>query len=119
MFCVKKIFTFDAAHNLVKYKGKCEKLHGHTYKLEVKVCGDLDDEQMVMDFSELTHIVKEEVLNHLDHAYINDIIQQPTAEMIAKWIWDRLFDKLNTERFKLTEIIVWETPTSCAMYSEK
>jgi len=119
MFCVKKIFTFDAAHNLVKYKGKCEKLHGHTYKLEVKVCGKLDDEQMLIDFSDLSRMVKEEVLVHLDHAYINDIIPQPTVEMIAKWIWDRLSEKLNNERFKLKEVVVWETPTNCAIYSER
>jgi len=119
MFCVKKIFTFDAAHNLVKYKGKCEKLHGHTYKLEIKICGELDDEEMVLDFSELSSIVKEEILARLDHSYINNIIHQPTAEMIAKWIWDRLVNKLDSKRFKLEEVVVWETPTSCAIYFEK
>ncbi|MDI3473023.1 MAG: 6-pyruvoyltetrahydropterin/6-carboxytetrahydropterin synthase [Thermotogaceae bacterium] len=118
MFCVKKVFTFDAAHNLTKYKGKCEKLHGHTYKLEIKVCGDLNDEEMVLDFSDLSTIVEEEIISKLDHSYINDIIPQPTAEMIAKWIWDKLSNRFRTERYKLQEVTVWETPTSCAIYFE-
>ncbi|MCX7654335.1 MAG: 6-carboxytetrahydropterin synthase QueD [Fervidobacterium sp.] len=118
MLCVVKEFTFDAAHNLVEYHGKCEKLHGHTYKLQVVVCGERDKEGMVIDFLELKQIVQNEVLNVLDHSYINDIIPQPSAENIAEWIWNRLKDRLHTERYKLTEIRLWETPTSFVVYNE-
>lgn len=52
MILVKK-FSFEAAHNLTKYHGKCEKLHGHTYRLVVKIEGPLNEEEMVMDFAEL------------------------------------------------------------------
>ncbi|APT74198.1 6-pyruvoyl tetrahydropterin synthase [Thermosipho melanesiensis] len=109
---VTKEFTFDAAHNLIKYHGKCEKLHGHTYKLLVTVAGKKDEEGMVIDFLELKKIVKENVLNILDHSYINEIIEQPSAENIAEWIWERLKEKLNTERYFLYEIKLYETPTS-------
>jgi len=116
MLCVVKEFTFDAAHNLVQYHGKCEKLHGHTYKLQIVVCGEKDEEGMVIDFVELKEIVKREVLSYLDHAYINEIIPQPSAENIAEWIWERLEKYLTTKRYKLTEVRLWETPTSWVIY---
>ncbi|ONN26853.1 6-pyruvoyl tetrahydropterin synthase [Thermosipho affectus] len=112
MLLVTKEFTFDAAHNLVKYHGKCERLHGHTYKLIVTVAGEKDEEGMVIDFIELKNIVKENVLNILDHSYINDIIEQPSAENIAEWIWERLTEKLKTDRYFLYEVKLYETPTS-------
>ncbi|AKI98016.1 6-carboxytetrahydropterin synthase QueD [Kosmotoga pacifica] len=119
MFYITKEFTFDAAHNLVKYHGKCEKLHGHTYRLRVTVVGEPNDEGMVIDFLELKEVVKENVLKHLDHAYINEIIEQPTAEYIAKWIYDRLKKLINNERRKLHEVVLWETPTSFVRYLEE
>jgi 6-pyruvoyltetrahydropterin/6-carboxytetrahydropterin synthase len=67
MFVLKE-FEFDAAHYLPEYNGKCERLHGHTYKLVVKVEGTPDKEGMVIDFIRLKNIVKEEVLSKLDHA---------------------------------------------------
>jgi len=118
MLCVVKEFTFDAAHNLVSYHGKCEKLHGHTYKLQIVVCGEKDEEGMVIDFTQLKELVNEYVLKYLDHAYINDIIQQPSAENIAQWIWDRIEVPLSSERYSLKEVRLWETPTSHVIYSK-
>ena len=74
MFVLKE-FEFDAAHYLPEYNGKCERLHGHTYKLVVKVEGTPDKEGMVIDFIRLKNIVKEEVLSKLDHACLNDILK--------------------------------------------
>ncbi|MFN3699482.1 MAG: 6-carboxytetrahydropterin synthase QueD, partial [Dictyoglomus sp.] len=108
MLIVKK-FKFDAAHNLIFYKGKCEKLHGHTYEVVVVVKGIPNEEGMVIDFVELKEIVKEEVINILDHSYINDIIPQPTAENIAVWIWNKLESKLRRNNCHLYEVQVWET----------
>mgnify|MGYP000579870817 CR=1 FL=1 len=71
-----KEFDFDAAHYLPAYNGKCEHLHGHTYKLVVKVEGTPDHEGMVIDFIKLKNLVKEEVLAHLDHACLNDILHK-------------------------------------------
>lgn len=118
MLCVVKEFTFDAAHNLVKYHGKCEKLHGHTYKLQIVVCGERDEEGMVIDFVLLKDIVKKEVLDILDHSYINEIIEQPSAENIAEWIYNRLEKVLSTERYHLKEVRLWETPTSFVIFNK-
>ncbi|MBQ4402705.1 MAG: 6-carboxytetrahydropterin synthase QueD [Synergistaceae bacterium] len=107
-----KDFTFDAAHNLVDYHGKCERLHGHTYRLRVVLEGEPDAEGMIMDFLELKAIVKERVLSQLDHSYINDIIQQPSAENIALWIWGELKERLRRRNCELYEVHVWETADS-------
>jgi len=112
---LSKEFTFDAAHNLVNYHGKCEKLHGHTYKLKVVLEGTPDNEGMIMDFCELSSIVKENILSRLDHSYINDLIAQPSAEYIALWIWKEIEEKVRRENCSLYEIHVWETATSCVI----
>lgn len=112
---LRKEFIFDAAHNLVRYHGKCEALHGHTYRLAVVLEGTPDDEGMILDFCELSSIVKERVVSQLDHAYINDIVPQPTAENIAHWIWDRIESPLTRPNCRLHEIWVWETATSCVV----
>ena len=109
---LSKDFVFDAAHNLINYHGKCEKLHGHTYRLRVVLEGRPDSEGMIMDFCEVSQIVKERVISRLDHAYINEIIAQPSAENIALWIWGELDGLLARENCCLSEIHVWETATS-------
>ena len=106
---LSKEFTFDAAHNLVNYHGKCEKLHGHTYRLRVILEGQPDSEGMILDFCELSAIVKEHVISRLDHAYINDLIAQPSAENIAIWIWHELEEKVKRDNCNLYEVHVWET----------
>lgn len=111
-----KEFEFDAAHNLIHYHGKCERLHGHTYKLVVKLEGEPDKEGMIYDFIDLKKIVKERVVDKFDHAYINDIISQPTAENIAIYVWNELKDVLARENSKLYEVEVWETKTSGIVY---
>jgi len=111
---LRKEFTFDAAHNLVRYHGKCETLHGHTYKIAVVLEGVPDEEGMIMDFTELSNIVKERAVSRLDHSYINDIIEQPTAENIAHWIWDRIAKDVRRPNCALSCVEVWETAASCA-----
>jgi len=87
-----KIFTFEAAHKLTKYHGKCERMHGHSYKLEVTIEGESQENGMILDFGVLKKIVKEQVLNKLDHYTLNDIIENPTCENMAQWIWTQLED---------------------------
>ncbi|MDD4836304.1 MAG: 6-carboxytetrahydropterin synthase QueD [Synergistales bacterium] len=109
---LKKEFTFDAAHRLERYRGKCEALHGHTYRLAVTLKGHRDDDDMVFDFTELKKVVTAKVLDRLDHAYLNDVMDQPTAENIALWIWDELDDEVNRPNCNLHTVQVWETATS-------
>lgn len=110
---VVKEFTFDAAHFLTNYKGKCERLHGHTYKLQVMVKGPVQENGMLMDFIELKKIVNKKVIDRLDHSNLNDTIEQSSAENISIWIWNELKDDLP----HLHEIRVWETPTSFVIYN--
>jgi 6-pyruvoyltetrahydropterin/6-carboxytetrahydropterin synthase len=113
---LRREFKFDAAHNLVNYHGKCENLHGHTYRLAVVLKGEPDHEGMIFDFVELKKVVSELVLSKLDHAYINDILPQPTAEYIARWIFEALDGPLNRENCELYEICVWETESSSVIF---
>ena len=118
IFLVTKEFTFDAAHRLESYHGKCEELHGHTYRLSISVIGELDNEGMVIDFLELKALVKEYVLSRLDHKYLNEVIGQPTAENIARWVFDTVKPLIDSDKRKLHEVKVWETATSSATYRE-
>ena len=115
---LRKEFTFDAAHNLVHYHGKCEKLHGHTYRVAVALDGVPDGEGMILDFCDLSSIVRERAVSKLDHSYLNELIPQPTAENIALWIWERIEEPLRRPNCHLSEVWVWETAESCAVLTE-
>lgn len=104
---ITKIFNFDSAHRLDWDDGKCKQLHGHTYKLFVTIEGKLNENGIVINFHELKRIVTLNIIDVLDHQYLNDIIDNPTAENLVVWIWDKLITKIN-----LHEIVLYETPTS-------
>ena len=114
---LKTEYTFDAAHNLVAYHGKCERLHGHTYRMAVTLQGEPGPEGMIMDFLEVKKTVRERVLDLLDHSYLNDVIPQPTAENICLWVWERLAEDFpgGENRVSLFEVQVWETASSSAI----
>ncbi|HPD97269.1 MAG TPA: 6-carboxytetrahydropterin synthase QueD [Synergistales bacterium] len=116
---LKKDFSFDAAHKLEKYHGKCEALHGHTYRFQVTLEGRPDSEGMIMDFIELKKIVGDRVLSRLDHSYLNEIIPQPTAENIGLWIWSELESEILRENCCLWSVQVWETPSSSIVIERK
>lgn len=112
---LKKSFTFDAAHRLERYHGKCEALHGHTYKLQVTLEGNPDSEDMIMDFTQLKDLIKERVISRLDHAFLNEIISQPTAENIAIWIWRQIDGEIQRDNCSLFSVEVWETANSSVL----
>lgn len=103
MMRICREFYFDAAHFLPRYKGRCERLHGHTYKLEVIVEGEVGEGGMVMDFNHLKEVVKDSIIRKLDHENLNEIFDNPTAENIAKWIIDELKNKIPVYSVKLWE----------------
>lgn len=110
---ITKEFTFESAHYLNEYEGECANLHGHTYKLLVTVKGTVNEIGMVMDFKELKEIVKNEVINRLDHKCLNHVVPfNPTAENLAMWIYDILSERINCDRYYVKKVELYETPTS-------
>lgn len=107
---VTKTFAFEAAHRLLDYQGKCERLHGHSYKLAVTVDAPVRPDGIAFDFVDLKRIVKTRVVDVLDHRYLNDYVPKSTAENMAAWIWNRLAE------LPLAEITLWETDSSSVTY---
>ncbi|MEV4364401.1 6-carboxytetrahydropterin synthase QueD [Nonomuraea sp. NPDC049625] len=108
-------FTFEAAHRLpnVPEGHKCARLHGHSYRVQVHIRGEVDPTAgWLMDFGDIKKAFKP-LLDRLDHYYLNEIegLENPTSEVLAKWIWDRLVDSL-----PLLAIHVYETCTSGCVY---
>jgi 6-pyruvoyltetrahydropterin/6-carboxytetrahydropterin synthase len=95
---IRKHFRFEAAHVLPHHPGKCSRVHGHSYRLEVAVRGTLQTSGpargMVVDFDEISSVVCPLVIDRLDHSSLNDLMDNPTAEHIALWIWDPLASEL-------------------------
>jgi 6-pyruvoyltetrahydropterin/6-carboxytetrahydropterin synthase len=117
---LSKTFTFDAAHYLPNHRGKCARPHGHTYTLEVTLRGPIQnapgasDDGMVMDFGDLSSLVKEVIIARLDHYDLNEVTAiRTTAENLVHWIWDALVAAGLPDTL-LYRIRLWETPTSCA-----
>lgn len=110
---VRRRFGFEAAHLLPLHPGKCRGLHGHAYGLDVTVELPVDPKTgLAIDFSDLKRIVLREAVDPLDHSYVNDVIDNPTAERIAVWIWDRL----RTALPGLVEIELHETDNCSVIY---
>jgi 6-pyruvoyltetrahydropterin/6-carboxytetrahydropterin synthase len=111
-----KEFTFEAAHRLpnVPPDHKCARLHGHSFRVAVHVSGGLDPERgWVRDFADLG-AAWAPLHSALDHRYLNDVpgLENPTSEILAKWIWDRLAPALPG----LSRIVVQETCTTGCIY---
>ena len=106
-------FRFAAAHRLPRYDGPCFRMHGHNYRLVVAVEGRVDPATgMVADFGRVQAIVQEHVLARADHRTLNDVLENPTAENIARWIWESLEGLLPG----LAEVRLYEIPDSCVTY---
>ena len=111
---------FDAAHYLKSYQGKCAKLHGHTWQVEVRVRGNnLDDKGILIDFSLLKKYLKA-VTEQLDHKLINEVEPfneiNPTAENISRYIYDQCQSQLNAHQINVYSVTVWESPRAAATY---
>ena len=123
---ISKELTFDSAHNLVKYQGKCGNLHGHTYRLVICISGYMDEHGFVMDFNELEAICQKVILSKVDHQYLNDLFpdMNTTAENLVGWIWEQLSKAISNEEWKARKIQIesiklYETPNNYAMLKKE
>ena len=113
--------NFSSAHQLRGYKGKCENLHGHNYKIEIYARGrELDNIGLLVDFGELKQAA-DEVVQYLDHRNINelppfDVELNPSAENLARYILERVAARVGDERVRIYKVRCYETPTSVATY---
>lgn len=122
MFELKILSHFAAAHQLREFEGKCENLHGHNWKVEVYVTGSkLEENGLLMDFG-LIKKAAQEVLDGLDHQFLNDLEAfntiNPSSENIARYIFQSLALKLDSEQVRVSKVTAWESDTACASYME-
>lgn len=116
---VTKIFTFDSAHRLDDYIGKCANLHGHTYKLEVTIKGRTDHRGIVVDFGDIKSIVNEKIIGPYDHRFLNDLLPfNTTAENMVVHFFELVDNHLKEiedgNEAVLMRMRLWETPTAYA-----
>ncbi len=109
-------FTFEAAHQLpyAPEQSKCRRLHGHSWKVEVHVSGPVDAETgWVIDYDDIQEACRP-AYEALDHRHLNEVegLENPTSEVIAMWIWDRLVDHIPG----LSAIVLHETCTARCVY---
>ncbi|MDD2600244.1 MAG: 6-carboxytetrahydropterin synthase QueD [Kiritimatiellae bacterium] len=135
MLTVSKECVFDAAHVLTNHIGQCKNLHGHTYRLIVEVAKSSESTDMVIDFTDLKRVMQGVILDRFDHAFIYDersaseseiaavitkhnmksvgLPFRSTAENLARYFYQQLAAHVNVRSIKL-----YETPASCATYSQ-
>lgn len=114
--------SFSAAHSLRDYDGPCSNVHGHNWVVEVVVSGsELLPNGMLVDFGDIKKATSE-VLSLLDHANVNEVApfdeMNPTSENLARWIYEQVGARVNTDSLKVTRVNVREAETSCASYFE-
>jgi 6-pyruvoyltetrahydropterin/6-carboxytetrahydropterin synthase len=125
MFEVTVEDSFAAGHYLRNYKGKCEKPHGHNYKIRVTLAGQqLDKAGLLLDFKDLREVMRH-VIDRLDHQMINELAPfielNPSAENLAKYFYDETngrLSKVTNGRVRVKDVTVFETDSTTAKYSE-
>jgi 6-pyruvoyltetrahydropterin/6-carboxytetrahydropterin synthase len=120
MFEISAEYTFAAGHALRGYKGKCENVHGHNYKIQVTVAGEkLNSIGLLMDFVDLRAAIKS-LVDRLDHRFLNDLPPfdqlNPSAENLAKYFYDGLEPQVREQGNRVSAVKVWETDTTSATF---
>jgi 6-pyruvoyltetrahydropterin/6-carboxytetrahydropterin synthase len=120
MFEVSVEQTFAAGHALRDYRGKCENVHGHNYRVLVTIQGpELDSIGLLVDFVELKKLMNT-VIDRLDHQFINDLAPfdaiNPSAENMAKYFYEEIAAGLGVSPVRVSEVKLWETDTASATY---
>ena len=109
MMILGKKFFFESAHSLPFHKGKCRKLHGHSYELEVEVIGPINEEGFVMDFADFKKLVMDNIVDQLDHFHLNERWENPTAEVMVGDIVTILKKVFIPHPVEVHQVVLWET----------
>ncbi|HUS04988.1 MAG TPA: 6-carboxytetrahydropterin synthase QueD [Bryobacteraceae bacterium] len=124
MFEVSVEQTFAAGHALRNYKGKCENVHGHNYKVQITIAGErLNSIGLLVDFLEVKRLMKG-VVDYLDHQFINDLrpfdTLNPSAENMAKYFYDEVSRGIEASEpevpVRIAQVKIWETDVTNAVY---
>lgn len=109
---IKLIRSFSAAHRLPKYNGPCHDLHGHTWKTVFIIEGPVREDGMVCDFKVIKKLLDD---NLPDHQFLNDFVENPTAENLAQYLFDKISSALAEKNLTLISIEVWESENAAAI----
>jgi 6-pyruvoyltetrahydropterin/6-carboxytetrahydropterin synthase len=122
MFEISVEQTFAAGHALRNYKGRCENVHGHNFRVQVKIQGErLDQTGLLVDFIDVKAVMGS-VIERLDHQFLNEIspfdIKNPSAENIAEYFYQEISRNLpeTADLLEIREVTVWETDVQSATY---
>ncbi|HEY4978915.1 MAG TPA: 6-carboxytetrahydropterin synthase QueD [Candidatus Acidoferrum sp.] len=122
MFQVSVEESFSAGHALRGYKGKCENVHGHNYRVQITLEGpELDHIGLLVDFTHVKQVMRE-LIKRLDHQFINDLVPfttvNPSAENMAKYFFEEVSSNLKNmpPGAAVKDVVIWETDTACAKY---
>lgn len=122
LYTLKVVTDFAASHILEGHPGKCSRLHGHNWSVEVEAqARELNEIGMAIDFADLKAATNEFV-EALDHRHLNDLAPfagiNPTAEHVARYLYRALSERLNGEQVRVSAVTIWETPRACVRYTE-
>jgi 6-pyruvoyltetrahydropterin/6-carboxytetrahydropterin synthase len=120
MFEVSVEETFAAGHALRNYRGKCENVHGHNYRVQVTVeGGELNAIGLLVDFADVKRLIRG-VVERLDHRFLNDLApfdtMNPSAENLARYFYDEISRGLGVSAPRVREVKIWETDITSATY---
>ena len=109
---IKLIRSFSAAHRLPHYDGPCHELHGHTWKAVFIVEGPVQQDGMVCDFKVIKKLLDDQLP---DHRFLNDEVENPTAENLAQYLFKKAGEKLAEKGLKLKTLEIWESENAAAI----
>ena len=120
MYEISVEYSFAAGHALRGYKGKCENVHGHNYKVQVTVAGEqLNASGLLVDFVDLRAAIQS-IVDRLDHRFLNDLPPfdqlNPSAENLARYMCEELQPQVKEQALRIQSVTVWETDTTSATF---
>ena len=120
MYEISVDYSFAAGHALRGYKGKCENVHGHNYRVQVTVAGEqLNASGLLVDFVDLRAAIQS-IVDRLDHRFLNDLPPfdqlNPSAENLARYMCEELQPQVKEQALRIQSVTVWETDTTSATF---